>query len=129
MTFRGLPSPAAAGTVASLVLLNQVYALQQLDIALLFVTPLLGLLMISRLPYPHVANRFLEGQRALVSVVFLVVTIFVAANFFHETIAVGFLVYALSGILVYGFARLTGRPAWVFVEDDDEATPSPPQDA
>ena len=121
MVFRGLPSPAAAGVIASLVLLHGEYAVPYIDWTLLLVTPLLGLLMISRFPYPHVANRFLEGQRALVSVVFLVVTIFVAVNFFHETIAVAFLVYAASGIVLYGVARVTGRPTWVFREDEDEA--------
>ncbi len=132
MLFRGLPSPAAAGVVASLVLLHGEYhqELHGIDWTILLITPLLGLLMISRFPYPHVANRFLEGQRALVSVVFLVVTIFVAINFFHETIAVAFLFYASSGILLFAVARVTGRPAWVFKEDDDEASyPSDLEDA
>ncbi len=119
-TFRGLPTPAAAGTVASLVLLTQAYSIPHFDWAILLLTPVLGLLMISRLPYSHVANRVLEGHRALPTIVLLAFVVFLGVIHFEETIGAVFLLYTSSGAVIYGLARLTGRPAWVFEEEDDE---------
>ncbi|MFV1959892.1 MAG: CDP-diacylglycerol--serine O-phosphatidyltransferase [Planctomycetota bacterium] len=130
LIFRGLPTPAAAGVVASLVLLHQVYSVGRLDWLLLGVTPILGLLMISRFPYPHVVNRFLEGQRGLATVVFLVLALFLFVIYFMETITAIFLLYAFSGVVLHGLARLSGWPRWVIGEEQDEVGPSaaPPPD-
>lgn len=125
LTFRGLPSPAAAGTVASLVLLHRIYDLKHLDITLLLLTPLLGLLMISRVPYPHLANR-LDGRRSLPAVVLLVLAVFVGVTHFEETISTVFVVYVMLGLLPWVMARLTGWPPWVLDEEDDEAPAEPP---
>jgi len=118
--FRGLPSPAAAGVVASLVLLRHEYQLLSLDWAVLLATPLLGLLMTTRLPYVHLLNRFLDGKRPMTTVALLVVTVLLVVTYFLETIAAAFLAYAVSGPLLGAVARFTGRPRWVLREDTDE---------
>jgi CDP-diacylglycerol--serine O-phosphatidyltransferase len=120
MVFRGLPSPAAAGVVASLVLLRYEYQLLSLDWAVLVAPPLLGLLMTSRLPYPHLLNRFLDGRRPMSTVMFLVVTVFLAVMHLLETVAAVFVLYALSGMLLYVVARATGYPRWALREETDE---------
>lgn len=120
LVFRGLPSPAAAGVVASLVLLRHEYTLLSLDWAVLITTPLLGLLMTSRLPYPHLVNRFLDGRRPMTTMMLLVVTVFLAVTHFVETVAAAFAIYALSGPVLYGMARATGWPGWALREDTDE---------
>lgn len=120
LVFRGLPTPAAAGVVASLVLLRHEYHLLSLDWAVLLATPLLGLLMTSRLPYPHLVNRFLEGKRPISTVMLLVVTVFLAVTHLLETVAAAFVIYALSGIVLYAIARVTGLPRWALMEDTDE---------
>jgi CDP-diacylglycerol--serine O-phosphatidyltransferase len=121
MVFRGLPSPAAAGVVAAFVLLRHEYQLLSLDWAVLLCTPLLGLLMVSRLPYPHLLNRYLEGRRPLYVMVLLALTVFLFIAHFLETITAAFLLYAASGPALYGVARLSGRPRWVLEEEEDEA--------
>ena len=124
LVFRGLPSPAAAGVIASLVLLWTVYDLRSLDWVVLFVTPLLGAFMVSRLPYPHLVNRFLEGRRPIGTVVGVIAVVFCGAVFFQETIAASFFLYALSGFVLFALARWTGRPPWALQEDEDETTTS-----
>ncbi len=124
MMFRGLPSPAAAGTIASLVLLYESYDLKGLEIALLLITPALGLVMISRFPYPHLANRLLEGHRGLPTVVVLICATFLGMVHFVETIAAVFFLYAASGAVTWLVARMTGWPSWGFHEGKDEA-PAP----
>ncbi|HBZ96421.1 MAG TPA: hypothetical protein DEO57_01085, partial [Phycisphaerales bacterium] len=71
MTFRGMPSPGAAGTVASLVLLHQhlakvdappAFVIGSMDVityGIPFITLLVALAMISGIPYRHATNRYL----------------------------------------------------------------------
>ena len=122
MMFSGLPSPAAAGVIASLSLVhNQYRFLQGIDWALLVLTPILGFLMISRLPYVHIANRYLDGRRPLATVIVLVLLLFFMVSFFEETVAVGFAAYALSGMAVGALARMTGHSEWTEELDFEEA--------
>lgn len=81
--FHGLPTPAAAAVIASLTLLAvdilveggeaYVWATQAFFLAIPIIAFFLGILMVSRVPYPHTVNRFLRGRRSfsqLVQVVF-----------------------------------------------------------
>ena len=65
MSFIGLPSPGAAGVIASLVILHQ-EKLQTLN-AILYILPFVALgisiLMVSRIRYPHLLNQYLRGKK------------------------------------------------------------------
>jgi CDP-diacylglycerol--serine O-phosphatidyltransferase len=65
MSFVGLPSPAAAGVVVSLVIFHQekVPSLDLLVYALPFITLGVAILMVSRVRYPHVLNVYLKGKK------------------------------------------------------------------
>ena len=72
MSFMGLPTPAAAGVIVSLVILHQEtlsYYEETLPIvnAAIYVLPFLALgvaiLMVSRLRYPHVLNQYFKGKK------------------------------------------------------------------
>jgi len=106
LTFAGLPSPAAAGVIASLVLLfgemeiikdtsAAVPVISKLVIYLLpAITVIIGLLMVSRLPYGHLVNRYVKGRRPLshlVRVVFLAFFLFWKPEL---TLTISFLAYA-----------------------------------
>lgn len=80
MWFSGLPVPAAAAAVVSFALLfydirtsSQSESLQWIDVAMQWGLPifaaLLAMLMVSRLPCPHVVNQFLRGNRSFAHVV------------------------------------------------------------
>jgi CDP-diacylglycerol--serine O-phosphatidyltransferase len=86
VSFAGLPTPAAAATIASFAILS--YALRN-EHALLThenfelydgwmqrLVPLfsivIALLMVSRIPYPHPLTQFLRGQRSFAQVVAIV---------------------------------------------------------
>ena len=88
--FSGLPSPAAAASVAGFAIffytlrkdLNAPPYADQVDYFLQMLLPFyaaaLGLLMVSRIPYPHVVNQIFKGERSLghiVSVLFALVAI------------------------------------------------------
>jgi CDP-diacylglycerol--serine O-phosphatidyltransferase len=94
--FKGLPSPAAAGAVASAAILrheirddflagilaklsiNPHTVEQVLDVGLPLGTVALAVLMVSHVPYPHLVNQMLRGRRSfnhLVKLIFAVVTV------------------------------------------------------
>ncbi len=75
MSFVGLPSPGAAGVVVSLVIFQQEQG-PSLDLvvhpvpltavvayALPLITLGVGVLMVSRVPYPHIVNVYLRGKK------------------------------------------------------------------
>lgn len=86
MHFSGLPSPAAAAAIAGFALLfyelrrtgnNLLYA-SEIDTVVQTILPffalLVAVLMVSRIPYPHVVNQALRGQRSFGHVVLLLFT-------------------------------------------------------
>ena len=118
--FRGLPSPGAAGTVASLVILHQHLLVTwfdgapvvpgevlQPDAPLSFVQwsalgiPLIMLCcafgMVSNVPYIHMTNRYVRGPRSFGYLVRLVIVLARAVWSFRWALAIVFTAYALSG--------------------------------
>ena len=67
MSFVGLPTPAAAGVVVSLVILHQ-EILPNLNV-IVYALPFCALgsavLMVSRIQYPHILNQYLRGKKPL----------------------------------------------------------------
>ena len=124
-TFRGLPSPAAAGVLASLVLLRREFhgleIAESIDWAILISAPLLGLFMVSRMPFSHVLNRYLGRRRVHpVTVVIVILLIYLIISHFVETVAGLFVLYALSGPFFTLLHRAFGVPRWVEHEEEDE---------
>jgi CDP-diacylglycerol--serine O-phosphatidyltransferase len=88
-SFAGLPTPAAAATIASFAILS--YALrnerallthenfQTYDSWMQLIVPALAvvisILMVSRIPYPHPLTQFLRGQRSFAQLVAIVVSL------------------------------------------------------
>lgn len=105
MWFRGLPSPGAAGTVASLVLLHQYLIDRDAETLLTDVTAVVmvgitfvaALAMISTLAYVHVLNRYLRGRGTFEYVALLAVGIILLLTIPRWSLAAGFILYALSG--------------------------------
>jgi len=65
MSFAGLPSPAAAGVIISLVIFHQ-EQLPNFDLLIYllpFVTLGVAILMVSRIRYPHILNLYLKGKK------------------------------------------------------------------
>ena len=107
--FSGLPSPAAAASIAGFAIMfyalrredNPFLYADQMDLVLQTVLPFFGafvaLLMVSRIRYPHVVNQIFRGQRSfahLVAIVFTLVTVMVVRGYAVPIVCVAF---ALSG--------------------------------
>jgi CDP-diacylglycerol--serine O-phosphatidyltransferase len=121
MSFRGLPSPAAAASVAGFAImfhtLSKVdtpgtYA-QQISVGLQRVLPffalLAAMLMVSRIPYPHVVNQVFRGQRPLrhlVGIIFSIVAVMVFRDYAVSIVCVTFVLY---GPLRYLWEKVVQR--------------------
>lgn len=108
-SFTGLPSPAAGGTIASAAIayhfLNLKAQSPWADLAPGFVAALpvaafvLGLLMVSRIGYPHLINRLLTRPRPFSALVQIGVMLILAVVLHEFSLIVFFTGYTLSGPL------------------------------
>ena len=114
--FKGLPSPAAAGTVASIVLLH-LWLSKSIDAygthanwipsyALPVLVVALSLLMVSTWRYSHLSNKVFGQQRSFFFVIVFIFFCIVTVVFTEVVLAVLFLTYAVSGVVGFAADRL-----------------------
>lgn len=105
MWFKGLPIPGAAATVAGLVILYEEVLRRNPESffsdVLLWIMPAVtlavGLLMVSRIRYAHLANRYLRGRRPL-SMLFWFMLLLAAFLIYPQLVMAAVTVaYAMSG--------------------------------
>lgn len=127
MSFKGLPSPGAAGTVAALVLLHQnlVAAYPHIpgesnqaeatwgtfisEIGMAGVMLLAALAMVSRLRYVHILNRYFRGRARFSRLAAIVVIALLLVVHPQASFAGLFVLYAISAPLMWLFRVVTGR--------------------
>jgi CDP-diacylglycerol--serine O-phosphatidyltransferase len=118
MHFSGLPSPAAAAAIAGFGILfytlrreeSTLMHATEIDVVLQTVLPffaaLVALLMVSRIPYPHVTSQLLSGQKSfshVVGIVFALVAIMVIRGYAVPLVCVGFV---LMGPILYAWQEI-----------------------
>jgi len=118
MHFSGLPSPAAAATIAGFALLVYTLRMDANELVHIWVQRglpvfalLVSLLMVSRIPYPHLVSQFLRGQKSfahVVGLVFAMVTVFAIPGYALPTLAVA---YVIVPPLIYFWQRIYARQA------------------
>ena len=135
--FVGLPTPAAAGVLASLVLIRHSLLHDKAFTGLLgealaariadgilhglpFLLVFLGLLMVSRVPFVHAVNWLTRGRRPFPFVI-LLIGLLILAVFFTEIVLalafVGYVVFSLVAFLIPG----PWRKGFQIQEQDDLA--------
>ena len=106
IAFHGIPSPGAAGVVVALIMLHQHVLANGIDEVWLgrsyaFGVPIVALCcalgMVSSMPYDHFVGRYLARPQTFRFLSTTVIIIFLAIWWFQETVAVGFIWYALTG--------------------------------
>jgi len=135
LSFRGLPSPAAAGALVSLVVViatfweKDIYdtAARVLLYALPAAAAVLGLLMVSNIRYSHILNRFLRGRRRVGHLVLVLLAIALAWALQEIILPVSFGAYALSGPASGVWRRVRWRRAGALTTPL-ERRPSSPAD-
>lgn len=123
MNFAGLPSPAAAGTIVSLVIFQEdllpkiadrteaFFRITETVIvwALPFVALFAGILMVSRIRYPHVVNQYLKGKKAFSTFIWVVITVLLLLWNIQLTIVISFCGYAVWGLVRWVWYLVSGK--------------------
>ncbi len=102
--FVGLPSPAAAGQVVTLIILDS-YLRSQHNVAVVArvlptVTFFAGALMVSRVPYPHMMGRLMRRHHTFAEFAFLAIVVLLVATYTEFTLAACFSAFTATGIVV-----------------------------
>ncbi len=113
--FKGLPSPGAAGTVASLILLHQDLLvnyeadhllIRSAAVVMVFICLLTAVAMVSQFRYVHVLNRYVRGRVPFVTFAKAVIIALLLVVWLQPTLAAGFVIYALSAPVVWSYHQL-----------------------
>jgi CDP-diacylglycerol--serine O-phosphatidyltransferase len=121
-SFNGLPSPAAAGLVVSLVIFQEnflpVIAVRfpEFTSLLMGITNWLlpfsvlgaGILMVTRIRYTHLANRLLGTKKNFVTVLLILFIGFLAVWHIQLALLVGFWGFVLSGLFRAAYGAISG---------------------
>jgi CDP-diacylglycerol---serine O-phosphatidyltransferase len=130
MSFVGLPSPAAAGAVVSLIIFQQeeMPLLEQYVIyALPFLTALVAVLMVSQVRYPHVVNVYLRGKKpfsTLIQVLFYLGLVWLWG--WQVALVLLFWAFVLVSVVKTLWARIVHHKEPL--ADDETQNMTPPQD-
>ncbi len=117
MSFIGLPTPAAAGVIVSLVIFHQetlpelsaksAYAYTICENAVIYALPVLAfgvaVLMVSRIRYPHILNQYIRGKKPF-------------AHLIRVLLFLGLIIWTRQAVLVFifcGFA-VSGFVKWLY---------------
>ncbi len=127
MSFMGLPTPAAAGVVVSLVIFHQetlrgfgqqrspVYLF--FESAILYALPLVALavalLMISRLRYPHIINQYIEGKKPFAYLTRILLVLAFAIWNLPAALVLVFGLFAASSVVKRFYYRVIKRSSLV----------------
>jgi len=108
-SFSGLPSPGAAGTVASLVLLHEQllreWAVDATSVGMTAIMLLVAFAMVSRLRYSHVMNRYFRGRMRFHNIDMLVAVLLLLLTNPQIALAGGFVAYAVSAPMTWAWRR------------------------
>jgi len=127
MSFVGLPSPAAAGVVASLVIFHQEALLvhpeelaemsakssqaylicgNAIIYTLPFLTLGLAVLMVSRIRYPHVLNQYVKGKKPLAYLLMCMLAVGLIIWFRQPALVLGFCGFTASGFAKWFYYKI-----------------------
>ena len=134
LSFAGLPSPPAAGMIVSLVIFQQdflpkimersdrsFHIFQMITVwALPIITLIAGLLMITRIPYPHVVSRILRGKKRFSTFLLVVFTLLLVIWNIQIAMVLGFFIF-----MFYGLIRWLVQPHKSRKEDSYHAPENP----
>ena len=127
--FAGLPSPAAAGAIVTLVMLQTQLTLDPgqfgdlvsagtvlklariIGLALPVYMLVLGVLMVTKVNYSHIGRKVLSGRKPFPHLVILALLIVLAALQLEITVALGFTTYVVAGPAMELVGALSRKPA------------------
>ena len=81
-----------------------------------------GVLMVSRVKYPHIINKFLKGNRPFVMLVEIAFVVMLVAIFREPAFFLAFFAYAAMGPFLWVKKKAVRKPAGATSEGGDPTT-------
>jgi len=120
MSFIGLPTPAAAGVIVSLVIFHQqtlplladqnIKAYHLCENAIIYALPFLllavAVLMVSRIRYPHIINQYIKGKKPFAHLIWLLLGLGVVVWNIQVALILIFYGFAASGFAKWFYYRV-----------------------
>lgn len=120
MSFIGLPTPAAAGVIASLVIFQQEILLEPptkkiqayliCENAIVYALPFLALgvavLMVSRIRYPHILNQYIKGKKPFAHLIRVLLFLGLIIWSRQAALALIFCGFAASGFVKWFYYKI-----------------------
>jgi phosphatidylserine synthase len=127
MSFVGLPSPAAAGVLVSLVMVQQQtlpelfarnpQAYRICENTIVYTLPFLALgiaiLMVSRIRYPHTLNQYLKGKKPFAYLIWALLLLALIVGTRLAALVLIFCGYAASSFVRWLYYRVIGKKRFV----------------
>jgi CDP-diacylglycerol--serine O-phosphatidyltransferase len=107
MSFMGLPTPAAAGVIVSLVIFHQ----ETLPtFAIICILPFLALgmsiLMVGRIRYPHILNQYLRGKKPFAYLIRVLLLLLALVFYIQTALVVIFCGFAANSFVKWLYFRV-----------------------
>ncbi len=142
MSFMGLPAPAGAGVIVSLVILHQEMlpeladkgtgAYLVMENALVFALPFViigtALLMVSRIRYSHVLNQYFKGKKPFAYLMSSLLVVLLVVWFRQPALVIGFCGFAISGFAGSIYRRIIRSKTQLVSETESPDTAVEPAD-
>jgi len=122
MNFVGLPSPAAAGLIVSIIIFQRENLTMLSEESFLFRTfdyffvailpPVMlatAMLMVSRIRYPHVLNQYMKGKKPFEKFIKLLLALAFLALIRQTALLIIFSIFAASGFSRWAFGKLAKK--------------------
>ncbi|MGD9110200.1 MAG: phosphatidylcholine/phosphatidylserine synthase [Phycisphaerales bacterium] len=143
MSFMGLPAPAGAGVIVSLVILHQemlpeladkgTSAYLVMENSLVFALPFViigtAFLMVSRIRYSHVLNQYFKGKKPFAYLMSSLLVVFLVVFVRQLALVVGFGSFAISGLAGSIYRRIVHSKAQLASEAESPGASVEPADS
>jgi CDP-diacylglycerol--serine O-phosphatidyltransferase len=122
MSFIGLPTPAAAGVIVSLIIFHQEIILPELlgsdtpaylgffEGVIIYALPFLilgvAVLMVSRIRYPHILNQYVKGKKPFSHLIWLLLGLGVVVWNIQVALALIFCGFAASSLVKWFYYKV-----------------------
>jgi len=130
LSFAGLPSPPAAGSVVSIVIFQQDFlpkitgwpaaSIRACQTAAIWALPAIaliaGFLMVTRIPYPHIVNRILRGKKRFSTFLLVLLTLLLTIWNIELAMVLGFCIFVLFGIIRWLYFKIFNKQLRLEVE-------------
>jgi len=115
MSFIGLPSPAAAGVIVSLVIFQQENTpnFNAIIYALPFLTLAVAVLMVSRIRYPHIVNQYFKGKKPFAHLIRVLLLLAFVIWSRQAALVLIFCSFAASSFVKWLYYKVVRRKAYL----------------